>query len=214
MPWGRCAVVSTPPRAHRCDGPRGPPASGSSAALLTSVLYVDFGDNLPAGGFDLSATQLKDDFGSGGIQGPDLTAGSNKNPLPGADNLQFTSMSGVINFDYNNDGTANAQDYTDLKNAVIQLVQRDYAPFDVNVQVAPNLDTSSDTNYRNAIINQLKQGITPTASGTRTCCAGPGPTPRRARTSAASKASTASPPAPTSPTTTPATTARWSSPAP
>src|SRR5438046_1810100 len=75
-----CAVGTS-----RCHGPATEAVSSLRRAahyacerlehrtLLTSVLYVDFGDNLPAGGFDLSVNNLKDDFGGGGIQGPDLT---------------------------------------------------------------------------------------------------------------------------------------------
>src|SRR4051794_30553594 len=69
----------------------------------TSNLYLDFGDSLPAGGFNLTVDQLKGSLGSGGIQGPDFTTGQDNN-LAGGDNLQFVSLSTIVNVDYNADG--------------------------------------------------------------------------------------------------------------
>ena len=75
--------------------------------------------------------------------------------LAGTDNLPFTSLQSLVNFDYNQDGLTNAQDYTDLKSAIIQLTQRYYAPFDLTVEVAPALDTTSSTTYRNGVVADL-----------------------------------------------------------
>ncbi|MFT3882128.1 MAG: hypothetical protein QM703_21050 [Gemmatales bacterium] len=129
----------------------------------TANLYVDFGDNIPAGGFNLTVNQLRGTFGAGGIQGPDLVAQG----LTGTDNLRITALSGAIFPDYNGDGTNNAQDYTDLKNAVLQLTQRYYAAFDVNVALAPALDTTNSTTYRNGIISTLQAGSN--TDGERDC---------------------------------------------
>ena len=52
-----------------------------------------------------------------------MTTGQTNN-LAGGDNLNFQSLSTIVNFDYNQDSVSNAQDYTDLKAAVIQLTQR------------------------------------------------------------------------------------------
>ncbi len=127
--------------------------------VLTSNLYIDFGDNLPTGGLLVTQLQLRDTFANGGIQGPDLRGFSFSAPIVDATTFQFQSMRNFLTFDYNGDGGTNTQDYTDLSTAILSLVQRYYAPFDVNVQLAPVIDASSSANYLAGIRTTLQQGL-------------------------------------------------------
>ena len=132
--------------------------------LLTSTLYLDFGDGFPAAGLFMQASDLSGDFASGGIQGPDLVdSGTDGAEIQSDTQLQFDPLEGLITFDYNNDGLANAHDYTDLRRDVVELVQRYYAPFDLEVLVAPPLDNTTSETYRDGIIGALQQG--PAANG-------------------------------------------------
>jgi hypothetical protein len=134
--------------------------------LLTANLFLDFGDSFPTGGFTLTADQLRDTFASNGIQGPDLVGlGDPANRITAATQLRFNGLQDVVTdlqagggFDYNGDGTDDAADYTDLRAAVVSLAQRYYAPFDINVQIAPALNNTSSNTYRAAIITTLQQG--------------------------------------------------------
>src|SRR5262245_4885633 len=124
------------------------------------TLYVDMGDFFPTGGLAMTVQQVRDTFANGGIQGPDLrgTYGTAPNQITYADwtNLNFSPLSGVINFDYNGDGPTNALDYTQLKANVLSVVRRIYAPFDVNVQLAPALDNTTSATYRQGIASTLQ----------------------------------------------------------
>src|SRR5262245_21395506 len=124
------------------------------------TLYVDMGDFFPTGGLAMTVQQVRDTFANGGIQGPDLrgTYGTAPNQITYADgtNLNFSPLSGVINFDYNGDGPTNALDYTQLKANVLSVVRRIYAPFDVNVQLAPALDNTTSATYRQGIVSTLQ----------------------------------------------------------
>jgi hypothetical protein len=130
--------------------------------LLTANLYLDFGDNFPAGGLDMTVLELRDTLGAGGIQGPDLrTLGTPA--MTDATPLSFTGLSGLVTagptaFDYNGDAVINATDYTDLRTAVVSLVQRYYSPFDLNVVIAPALDNTSDATYISDINARLQMG--------------------------------------------------------
>ncbi|MEA2709542.1 MAG: hypothetical protein QOF78_2143 [Phycisphaerales bacterium] len=133
--------------------------------MLTSVLYLDFGDNFPTGGLTINQGTLRSGFGGSGLQGPDIRqpdVGSTttvNEAITDATNFNFTGASQFVTFDYNGDGSTNATDYTDLRTNVLTLAQRYYAPFDVNVQIAPavgDLDTSAD--YINDLRAQLQLG--------------------------------------------------------
>ncbi len=62
--------------------------------------------------------------------------------------LTFEPLQGVLGdrgIDFNNDGQAGtAADATALENSVINILQRIYAPFDVNVQIAPGAASAQD----------------------------------------------------------------------
>src|SRR5262245_10651007 len=90
--------------------------------LLTSNLYLDFGDNLPNGGLTMTVEQLRGLFTNPtpGIQGPDLEGLGNPAMRP-TTSLQFTGMAPLVTFDYNGVGGTNNTDYTDLRAAVVAL---------------------------------------------------------------------------------------------
>src|SRR5262245_1433699 len=131
----------------------------------TSTLFLDFGDNLPAGGLVMSVLQLRNNFGAmpAGLQGPDLRqadlAGTplNEQILDGT-MIVFNPTAPLVTFDYNGDTFTNNTDYTDLRAATLSLAQRYYAPFDVNVQIAPAVDNSSSANYMAGVRAQLNLG--------------------------------------------------------
>ena len=108
-----------------------------SRTLLTTTVYLDFGDAFPAGGMTGTAEELRDD-----INGPNFADGGN----PGVNDdtgLTFTPFAQVVQnmgVDYDADGNVDGDDATALRNAVISLVTRYYAPFDVNVVVAAAAD--------------------------------------------------------------------------
>src|SRR5262245_38621211 len=131
----------------------------------TSNLFLDFGDNLPAGGLVMTVQQLRNNFGDSpaGMQGPDLrqadVAGTSVNEanIDGTV-IVYNPTAPLVTFDYNGDTFTNNTDYTDLRAAVLSLVQRYYAPFDVNVQIAPAVDNSSSANYMAGVRAQLQAG--------------------------------------------------------
>ena len=104
-----------------------------SRTLLTTTVFLDFGDAFPAGGMTGTAEELADD-----INGPNFADGDNPG-LVDDTVLTFTPFAQVVqnmNVDYDADGNVDGDDATALRNAVITLVTRYYAPFDVNVVVA------------------------------------------------------------------------------
>jgi hypothetical protein len=104
--------------------------------LLTTTVYLDFGERFPAAGLTMTVQQLRDT-----LRGPDLTPG-----LQNSDTLTFTPLANLVNFDYNGDGLTNAADVADLRSAVVSLVQRYFAPFDVNVVTAAASNLADVTN--------------------------------------------------------------------
>jgi hypothetical protein len=123
--------------------------------LLTSTLYVDFGDSFPAGGFNVTKNNLSTAITAGGLGGPTIN-------LAGNPTLNFrglnTYMAGANGFDYNGSGAVTAADYTALRADALSVVRQLYAPFDVNVQLAPALDNTSSTTYFNGIRATLQMG--------------------------------------------------------
>ncbi len=96
--------------------------------LLTAKLFLDFGDAFPSGVMPMTVRELRDT-----LQGPDL----NKNGgLADSEKLKFTSLASLVSlykFDYNQDGATNADDASQLRRDIVSLVERYYAPFDVQV---------------------------------------------------------------------------------
>jgi hypothetical protein len=95
----------------------------------TTTLFLDFGEAFGPNGVQMTVKQLRDTF-----NGPDL-----KSDLAASDTdtLTFRPLSSVVNFDYDGDGVVNSLvDANALERDVVRLVQRYYAPFDVNVQMS------------------------------------------------------------------------------
>jgi hypothetical protein len=109
--------------------------------LLTTTLYLDFGDAFPSGGLQMTVGQLR-----GPLNGPDLTDLG----LADTDRLTFTPFSGLVNFDYNGDGAMNAADASQLRADIVSLVSRYYAPFDINVTEASAARLTDVVNTLNA----------------------------------------------------------------
>jgi hypothetical protein len=129
--------------------------------LLTSILYLDYGDSFPVGGLRMTVAQLRQPFASGGIQGPNLLAAPSGFGLAGNTDttmLRFTGLGSLVDYDYNNDTSSTIQDYLDLRADVLSLVQRYYGPFDVDVRVAPTLDNTTSATYRSGIQSTMQQG--------------------------------------------------------
>jgi hypothetical protein len=105
--------------------------------LLTATLYIDFGDRFPTAGLTMTDQTL-----TSTLCGPDFQeykdpqgTTHDKGVTP-ATNITFQPLSSLINFDFNGDHTVNATDITALRNAVVALVKHDYAPFNVDVELA------------------------------------------------------------------------------
>ena len=123
---------------------------------LTSNLYLDFGDNFPVGGFNVTKNDLRAPVTGGGLGGPPtLLLG---NPVLNFQGLNTYMADFITNFDYDGDGVENNADYTKLRADTLSVVQRVYAPFDVNVQIAPALNNTSSTTYFNGIRSTLQLG--------------------------------------------------------
>src|SRR5262245_22320976 len=97
-------------------------------SLPTRMLYLDFGEHFPAGGFDITDLNLRSNLSSGGLSGPDLS-------FSDSTLYRFLPTSQRVTFDYNASGGVNSQDWIDLKAAVVSIVQRYYTPFDVTVVI-------------------------------------------------------------------------------
>jgi Ca2+-binding RTX toxin-like protein len=108
--------------------PRLAPEGLEARRLLTATVYLDFGDAFPAGGLTMTAQQLLT-----ALNGPDL---SQHPGIARTTNLAFQPVSSFLNIDYNRDGVVNANDLTKLEQDVLQVVRREYEPFNVNVQLA------------------------------------------------------------------------------
>src|SRR5262249_25676395 len=93
--------------------------------MLTTTLYVDFGAGVGGGKMVVGADQL-----SGTLVGRDLGLGSEP--------IQFESLRSYIGrtqFDFDKKGSkGDTADYTALRNSVMDIVKRQYAPFDVVVK--------------------------------------------------------------------------------
>ncbi len=121
--------------------------------LLTRTLYVDFGDYFPAGGLDMSVGQIRGALGGGGIEGPDLRGGAAA--WVDGTNIHFGGTAGNVTFDYNGDGSVNSLDYTSIRANAMSVVRRVYAPFDVDVELAPALNNTNSGTYETDINTTL-----------------------------------------------------------
>jgi Ca2+-binding RTX toxin-like protein len=92
----------------------------------------------------MTVAQLRDS-----LKGPDLTTASAA--MTDSTNLTFTSLSTV----YTNLKTSYTGGVAALKTAVLQSVQRAYAAFDLDVEIAPTLSSTSSAAYLSAIQSQL-----------------------------------------------------------
>src|SRR5262249_47452178 len=122
---GRRPARPPRPRSRRADRTRPGVEALEVRIVPTTTLFLDFGDAFPGGGRQATVRQLRDT-----LTGPDLP-----DPLVGlADTttLTFAPLTGLVNFDYDGNGLINGQDASSLKSNVVALVQRYYAPFDVN----------------------------------------------------------------------------------
>lgn len=127
-------------------------------SLPSSTLYLDFGDNFPASGFEVTDGTLGANLSAGGLSGPSLSYASSTL-------LRFQPASTRVTFDYNGSGGVNSQDWIDLRASVFSLVQRYYEPFDVNVVLAPTLDNTSSATYLAGVQAALNAG--PAVNGER-----------------------------------------------
>lgn len=131
----RPSPASRPPRVEALE----------DRLVPTTTLFLDFGDRFPTAGLQMEVRELRDT-----LTGPDLA-----DPFIGlndGDTLTFAAFDPLVTFDYDGDGATNAQDATRLRADIIDLVERYYAPFDINVEVAAanNLTDVRNTLDRNA----------------------------------------------------------------
>jgi hypothetical protein len=119
----------------------------------TTTLWLDFGDNFPLRSttvpgtsppvftseqlLDISVEQLRTT-----LSGPDLSSFGPSD----TDTLRFRAFGHEVNFDYNADGSVNAVDAAQLRTAVVSLIERYYAPFDIDVRIAAASDLDDVTN--------------------------------------------------------------------
>src|SRR5207253_1520103 len=109
-------------------GKSGPPLAVEpleDRRVPTTTLYLNFGETFYGGGMTITVQQLRDT-----LNGPDLTSEG----LADTDKVTFSPLSEAVNFEYDGDLTDNRLvDANTLERNVQALVQRYYAPFDVDV---------------------------------------------------------------------------------
>lgn len=96
----------------------------------TTTLFLDFGDAFPTAGLSMTVQQLRTT-----LAGPNLTEAASGS-LRNSDRLTFQPFASQVNFDYNGDGANDARDAATLRATILTLVQRYYAPFDIDIRVA------------------------------------------------------------------------------
>ena len=127
--------------ADRRSGQRHPALSAwtqlEPRTLLTTTVFLDFGEGFGPGGLTMTAAQLRDT-----LNGPDLISATKPMGQPAivdATPLRFDPLSTLVQnnaIDYDGTGGAgDSADYIALRDSVVSLVTRYYAPFDVNVVV-------------------------------------------------------------------------------
>lgn len=116
----------------------------------TSTVFLDFGEGFAGGQLLLTVDALERSVGDGGYSGPDLE----EYDIPDDLTLTFRSLrslmasSPAFQVDHTGNGAYTDADYVALRDDILRLVQRQYAPFDVNVQLA---SAASRTDVRNAL---------------------------------------------------------------
>ena len=126
-------------------------------SLLTSMIYLDFGDSFPAGGLQTTA----DEFNNV-PNGPDLgvTGPISLGSLGSTVNALHADGDPTTTFDFNGDGVESSADTNFLKQAVFDNVVRAYEPFDVTVAFAPAQSAGDATTYLNNVRSLIDQGAT------------------------------------------------------
>ncbi|MBQ16704.1 MAG: hypothetical protein CMJ65_06220 [Planctomycetaceae bacterium] len=100
-----------------------------SRTLLTTAFYLDFGTALPAAGMSATVEEFREIDGTGTSgygTGSDLEGHAG---LADSDQLDFNS----VQYDYNGDAVIDVNDAVALQNAVLPIVERELAPFDIDV---------------------------------------------------------------------------------
>ncbi|MCA9247617.1 MAG: hypothetical protein KDA42_10890, partial [Planctomycetales bacterium] len=105
--------------------------------MLTTTVFLDFGQGLAAAGLDMTVAELRDINGVGPeadrTTGPDLANKPDGTPIyTGSDSLHLEA----IGVDLNDDGSVNAADLDLLANRVLDIARQAFEPFNVDVQLA------------------------------------------------------------------------------
>ena len=115
--------------------------------LLTTTLYIDFGQGFDGGQLSMSVEQLRDINGTTGFPansirhtGPNFTNGSASNPTGGLALNDTLTFSPTGSFDRDGEGDNDSTDLNILANEVLEVAQRAFLPFDVDVQIVAARD--------------------------------------------------------------------------
>src|SRR5947209_5144679 len=112
-----------------------------------TTLYVDFGLGLTAAGLTTTVGNpssplgsLKDIVGGATNSGPNLStlAADGAPPLAATDTVKIAPL--ALPFDYNGDGHNDRNDLLSLQTDVLKIIERQYQPFDVDIQVGKAKD--------------------------------------------------------------------------
>ena len=101
--------------------------------LLTTTLFIDFGEAFPEDGLQTTASELVT-----AIQGPDFTDPSRNVQLAPDEAITIESFRSVVedrNIDFNGDGNADIIDAFEIRFQVRQLVEQALEPFDIDVEL-------------------------------------------------------------------------------
>lgn len=121
--------------------------------LLTTTVFLDFGDGFGAGGLNITAGQLRDITGPN--TGPNLVGQTRPGGgvFAAADVLTLQSLNTLVqnnNFDFNGSGTVTTADTAAMEDFIFRSVQRAYDPFNIRVATA----TSANTVDMNVTLNR------------------------------------------------------------
>ncbi len=94
--------------------------------LMTSTVYLDFGLGFPDGALNTSVDDVKDGLPTTLAFGPDLGT------LQATNGLTFQPLA----YDFDHNGSIDEGDTTALQQKVMPIVQRAFAPFDVDTKLA------------------------------------------------------------------------------
>lgn len=115
--------------------------------MMTTTLFLDFGEGFGSGGLTMTAGQLRDT-----LTGPDIIDdGSPK--MTASTPLRFDSLADVvssqqIDFD-GTGGNGDNADFQALKSSIVTIVERQFAPFDVSVEIGRASSLADVTNAMN-----------------------------------------------------------------